>query len=99
MPETASHKWVRRALIAVLALAAGAALWAWLGRPKPVAVLTETAGATGGAATAVVARSIHPQATTATDRHRVLMERMAQSMNGSPPRLPYFALRNTALPA
>jgi hypothetical protein len=35
----------------------------------------------------------------AADRRKALMERMAQSMNGGLPILPYFALRNTALPA
>jgi len=44
MPETAARRWLRRALIALLVLAACAALWAWLGRPKPVPVLTETVG-------------------------------------------------------
>ncbi len=44
MPETAARRWLRRGLIALLVLAAGAALWAWLGRPKPMPVLTETVG-------------------------------------------------------
>ena len=44
MPETATRRWLRHALITLLVLAAGVALWAWLGRPKPVPVLTETVG-------------------------------------------------------
>jgi len=44
MPETATRRWLRRALIVLLVLVAGAALWAWLGRPKPVPVLAETVG-------------------------------------------------------
>jgi HlyD family secretion protein len=44
MPESATRRGLRRALILLLVLAAGAALWAWLGRPKPVPVLTDTVG-------------------------------------------------------
>ena len=57
------------------------------------------ARAAGAAASARVARSINPQATTATDRHRVLMGNMGAIMNAGVPKLPYFALRNTALTA
>jgi HlyD family secretion protein len=41
MPETATRKWLRRLLIAVPVLAAAAAALWWLGRPKPVPVLTD----------------------------------------------------------
>jgi HlyD family secretion protein len=42
MPETVTRKWLRRALVALLLTAlVGALLW-WLGRPKPVPVLTDT---------------------------------------------------------
>jgi len=44
MPEAAAKKWFRRALIALLAIALGAALLWWLGRPKPVAVLVTSVG-------------------------------------------------------
>jgi len=44
MPDSATRRWLRRALIALLVLATGAALWAWFGRPKPVSVLTDTVG-------------------------------------------------------
>ncbi len=40
MPQTATRKWLRRALIALLLLGLGGALVVWLGRPRPVAVLT-----------------------------------------------------------
>ena len=40
MPEPARRPWLRRALIALLLLGLGAALLLWLGRPRPVAVLT-----------------------------------------------------------
>ncbi len=42
MPETAARKWLRRALITLLLTALAAALLWWLGRPKPVPVLSET---------------------------------------------------------
>ena len=40
MPEPARRPWLRRVLIALLLLGLGAALLIWLGRPRPVAVLT-----------------------------------------------------------
>jgi HlyD family secretion protein len=42
MPQTPSSKWLRRALVLLALLAVGAALLWWLGRPKPVPVLTTT---------------------------------------------------------
>ena len=42
MPEPARRRWLRRALIALLLLGSGAALLLWLGRPRPVAVLTSS---------------------------------------------------------
>ena len=42
MPQTSSRKWLRRALVLLALLAVGAALLWWLGRPKPVPVLTTT---------------------------------------------------------
>ena len=44
MPETNRARWARRALILLLLLALAAALGWWLGRPKPVAVLTDAVG-------------------------------------------------------
>jgi HlyD family secretion protein len=44
MPETTAMTWLRRALIALLLLALGGALVWWLGRPKPVSVLTAIVG-------------------------------------------------------
>jgi HlyD family secretion protein len=44
MPETTAKTWLRRALIVLLLLALGGALVWWLGRPKPVAVLTDAVG-------------------------------------------------------
>lgn len=44
MPERAARQWFRRALIALLLLAlAAAGVW-WLGRPKPVSVITASVG-------------------------------------------------------
>jgi len=45
MAERAGRRpWWRRAVVALLLLALAGALWGWLGRPKPVAVLTERVG-------------------------------------------------------
>jgi HlyD family secretion protein len=44
MPESTAKTWWRRAWVAVLLLALGAALWWWLGRPKPVGVITASVG-------------------------------------------------------
>lgn len=44
MPATTATRLIRRALIALLVIAALAALFWWLGRPKPVAVLVSTVG-------------------------------------------------------
>lgn len=44
MPETVTRKWLRRVLVAVLLATLACALLWWLGRPKPVPVLTETVG-------------------------------------------------------
>jgi HlyD family secretion protein len=44
MPETSRARWARRALILLLLLALAAALVWWLGRPKPVPVLTDAVG-------------------------------------------------------
>jgi len=44
MPETTWKTWWRRAWVVLLLLALGAALAWWLGRPKPVSVLTASVG-------------------------------------------------------
>ena len=44
MSESTSRKWLRRAAVALLLLVLGAALLWWLGRPKPVTVLTAAVG-------------------------------------------------------
>ncbi len=44
MPQTPVQKWLRRSLVLLALLAAGAALLWWLGRPQPVAVLTASVG-------------------------------------------------------
>jgi len=44
MPQRAANRWVRPVLITLLILALAAALLWWLGRPKPVAVLTAPVG-------------------------------------------------------
>jgi HlyD family secretion protein len=44
MPETTAKTWLRRALVVLLLLALGGALFWWLGRPKPVSVLSASVG-------------------------------------------------------
>jgi HlyD family secretion protein len=44
MPQTPVQKWLRRSLVLLALLAAGATLLWWLGRPRPVAVLTASVG-------------------------------------------------------
>ena len=44
MSESAPKPWLRRGLVALVALALAAALLWWLGRPKPVTVLVATVG-------------------------------------------------------
>jgi HlyD family secretion protein len=44
MPQRAANRWARPVLITLLILALAAALLWWLGRPKPVAVLTAPVG-------------------------------------------------------
>ncbi len=44
MPETPAKTWLRRALIVLLLLALGGGLVWWLGRPKPVSVLSASVG-------------------------------------------------------
>ncbi len=44
MPETPAKRWLRRALIVLLLLALGGGLVWWLGRPKPVSVLSASVG-------------------------------------------------------
>jgi len=44
MPTSPARTWIRRGLIVLVVLALAAALLWWLGRPKPIAVLTTTVG-------------------------------------------------------
>jgi HlyD family secretion protein len=44
MPESATRPWLRRSLLLLLLLAIGGGVFWWLGRPKPVPVITATVG-------------------------------------------------------